>query len=133
MKNCLITLVVASVLTIAVITSKKAQAQNSTPQRPDHSVTMIADAGEANTNKTESSTVFLTEIPEGYRDWKLIAVSRLTAAKGSQLRGMLANDLAIQAYRNGKLPFPDGAIVAAIHWNEVPSEDNNNVLAKGFP
>jgi hypothetical protein len=82
--------------------------------------------------------VFLTEIPQGYRDWKLVSVSRLTGAASpesfrGQLRAELANDIAIKAYRDGKLPFPDGAIIAALHWNEVSSEDNNKVLAKGFP
>jgi hypothetical protein len=78
--------------------------------------------------------VFLTEIPQGYRDWKLISVSRLTRGDGtSQLRAQLGNDIAIKAYREEKLPFPDGAIIAALHWNEVSSEDNNQVLAKGFP
>jgi hypothetical protein len=78
--------------------------------------------------------IYLTEIPQGYRDWKLIAVARLTRGDGSsQLRAQLANDIATKAYREGKLPFPDGAIIAALHWNEVSSEENNNALAKGFP
>ncbi len=45
----------------------------------------------------------------------------------------LDNDIAIKAYREGKLPFPDGATIAAIHWNEVSSDDNNKVLPDGFP
>jgi len=78
--------------------------------------------------------IFLSEIPQGYRDWQLIAVSRLIRGDGSsQLRAELGNDVAIKAYHEGKLPFPDGAIIAALHWNEVSSEDNNHVLAKGFP
>lgn len=81
----------------------------------------------------QAAPPFVTEIPEGYRDWKLIAVSRLAAAKGSQLRSMLGNEIAIKAYREGKLPFPEGAIIAALHWNEVSSEENNKVIAKGFP
>jgi hypothetical protein len=52
-----------------------------------------------------SVPIFLTEIPQGYRDWKLIAVSRLTAPKGSQLRGMLGNDIAIKAFQESKLPL----------------------------
>ena len=51
----------------------------------------------------------------------------------SQLRAELGNDIAIKAYREKQLPFPNGAIVAALHWNEVSSEDNNKVLAKNFP
>jgi len=81
----------------------------------------------------EAVPVFVTEVPEGYRNWKLIAVSRLTAAKGSQLRAELDNDIAIKAYSEGKLPFPDGAIIAALHWSETSSEENDKVLAKGFP
>jgi Cytochrome P460 len=45
----------------------------------------------------------------------------------------LGNDIAIKAFREGKLPFPDGAIVAALHWTEIPSEENDKVLAVGFP
>lgn len=78
--------------------------------------------------------IYLTEIPQGYRDFNLIAVARLTKGEGaSQLRAQLGNDLAIKAYREEKLPFPDGAIIAALHWNEASSEENNKVLAKGFP
>jgi Cytochrome P460 len=43
------------------------------------------------------------------------------------------NDIAIEAYPAGKLPFPDGAIIAAQHWNEAASDENNKVLANGFP
>jgi|SRR5262252_10250879 len=81
-----------------------------------------------------STPIFLTEIPQGYRDFGLIAVARLTKGNGSsQLRAQLGNDIAIKAYREGNLPFPDGAIIVALHWNEISSEDNNKVLAKGFP
>jgi hypothetical protein len=82
----------------------------------------------------EAAPIFLTEIPQGYRDLSLIAVSRLTAGNGSsQLRAELGNDIAIKAYREAKLPFPEGSIIAALHWNEVSSKENTEVLAKGFP
>src|SRR5208282_1319243 len=45
----------------------------------------------------------------------------------------LGNDIALTAFREGKLPFPDGAIIAALHWNEVSSDADNKVLASGFP
>ena len=51
--------------------------------------------------------IYLSEIPQGFKEWKLIAVSRLTAGNGSsQLRAQLGNDIAIKAYQEGKLPFP---------------------------
>ncbi len=129
-------LMITSGLTIAVIVANQmARAQNTSPQTTGNVGGIMAAADGVNTSRTdtEGSAIVITEIPEGYRDWKLIAVSRLTTAKASQLRAELANDIAIGTYREGKLPFPDGAIIAAIHWNEVSSENNNNVLAKGFP
>ena len=50
-----------------------------------------------------------------------------------QVRAQLGNDIAIKAFREGKLPFPDGTIIAALHWHEVSSDENNKVLAVGFP
>jgi len=43
------------------------------------------------------------------------------------LRAQLGNDIAIEAFRAGKLPFPDGAIIAALHWNEVSHADNKSL------
>jgi hypothetical protein len=89
---------------------------------------------------TEASPIYGVTIPAGYRDWQLISVGHLTGGsldgsggKLMQLRAQLGNDIAIKALREGTLPFPDGAIIAALHWNEVSSEDNNKVLAGGFP
>ena len=65
-------------------------------------------------------------------DWRLISVARLAGGK-KQLRAQLGNDIAIKALREGKLPFPDGAMIAALHWNEVSSDENDKVLALGFP
>ncbi len=82
----------------------------------------------------DSSPVYGVKIPAGYRDWKLIAVDHLlVAGKADQLRAQLGNDIAIKAFKEGKVPFPDGTIIAAIHWTRVPSEDNNKVLAGPFP
>ncbi|MGD0291823.1 MAG: cytochrome P460 family protein [Candidatus Binataceae bacterium] len=90
------------------------------------------DAGEA--ASPIASPIYGVTIPAGYRDWKLIAVDQLLlAGKSDQLRAQLGNDIAIKAYREGKIPFPDGAIIAAIHWTRVPSEGNNKVLNGPFP
>jgi Cytochrome P460 len=81
-----------------------------------------------------ASPIYGVTIPSGYRDWKLIAVKQLLfAGKGEQLRAQLGNDIAIKAFKEGTLPFPDGAIIAAIHWTRVASEDNNKVLDVPFP
>jgi hypothetical protein len=82
----------------------------------------------------DSSPIYGVKIPVGYRDWKLIAVDQLlVAGKTDQLRAQFGNDIAIKAFKEGTVPFPDGAIIAAIHWTRVPSEDNNKVLAGPFP
>jgi hypothetical protein len=66
---------------------------------------------------------FVTKIPPGYRNWRLISVAHEEGDLNS-LGAILGNDIAIKAYREGKLPFPDGAIVAALHWRYVPSGDS---------
>jgi hypothetical protein len=65
----------------------------------------------------------------------LISVNHLAGAGGNlkQVRAQLGNDIAIEAFRAGKLPFPDGTIIAALHWNEASSDENDKVLAIGFP
>jgi hypothetical protein len=81
-----------------------------------------------------AAPIYGIKIPAGYRDWQLIAVKQLLfAGKGEQLRAQLGNDIAIKAFKEGALPFPDGAIIAAIHWTRVASEENNKVLDGPFP
>ena len=85
-------------------------------------------------NSSNASPIYGVTIPPGYRDWKLIAVNQiLLAGKGEQLRAQLGNDVAMKAFKEGTVPFPDGSIIAAIHWTRVLSEDNNKVLAGPFP
>jgi len=77
----------------------------------------------------EPDPAFVTEIPHGYRDWKWIS-SAHEAGKLNSLGAVLGNDVAIKAYRDGKLPFPDGTIIAALHYSYVPSEENNKVFGQ---
>ena len=37
---------------------------------------------------------------------------------------------AAAAFREGKLPFPDGAIIAALHYSHASSEENNKVFGR---
>jgi hypothetical protein len=80
-----------------------------------------------------ASPIYGVTIPPGYRDWKLIAVDQLVTNKVDQLRAQLGNEIAIKAFKAGTLPFPDGTIIAALHWSRVPSEDNDKVLVGAFP
>jgi len=76
-----------------------------------------------------TAPIFGITIPPGYRDWKLISVAH-EAGNNNDIRAILGNDTAITAYREEKLPFPDGTIIARLAWSYVPSEENNKVFGQ---
>jgi hypothetical protein len=73
------------------------------------------------------SAISSGNLPPGYRDWSLISIARL-GGKVNDLRAKLGNDVAIKAYRQQTLPFPDGAIITRLAWKAVPSQENNDAL-----
>jgi hypothetical protein len=77
----------------------------------------------------EAAPIYGVKIPAGYRDWKLIAVSEIASGDKSQLRAEFGNDIAIKAFKEKTLPFPDGSIVIAHHWTKQSSPDNDKVLS----
>ena len=77
----------------------------------------------------EAVPIFGIKIPPGYRDWRLISVSH-EAANLNSIGAVLGNDVAINAYREGKLPYPDGTIIAALHYAHAPSAENNKVFGQ---
>jgi len=77
----------------------------------------------------EAAPVFGIKIPAGYRDWRLISVAH-EEGELNDIRAILGNDKAIKAYREEKLPFPDGTIIARIAWSYVPSEENDKVFGR---
>jgi Cytochrome P460 len=128
-KNFFAILMIASALTIAVVVvNQKARAQNTTPRPTDNKGAMRANAVGARTNNQWYS-IFVTNIPPGYRDWTLISVAR---EEGSldDIRAILGNDIAAKAYREGTLPFPEGAVIARIAWSFDSSEENNKTFGK---
>ena len=76
-----------------------------------------------------AAPIFGLKIPPGYRDWKLISVAH-EEGNLNDFRAILGNDAAIKAYREGKLPLPDGAIIVRLSWKYVPSEENNKVFGR---
>lgn len=72
---------------------------------------------------------FVTKIPSGYRDWKLVSVAH-EEGNLNDIRAILGNDNAIKAYRDGNLPFPEGAIIARIAWSYVASKENNKIFGR---
>ncbi len=87
---------------------------------------MIPASGQA---AGQAEPVFLTKMPAGYRDWTVISESH-EAGNINSIGAVLGNDVAVKAYRAGKLPFPDGSIIAAVHYQYVPSEENNKVFGR---
>jgi hypothetical protein len=83
----------------------------------------------ASRSDDEAAPLFGIKIPPGYRDWKLISVAH-EEGNLNDLRAVLGSDVAIKAYREGKLPFPDGTIIARLAWSYVPSEENNKVFGR---
>lgn len=72
----------------------------------------------------ERSPLYGIGLPSGFRDWKVITVAH-EAGKNDDLRVVLGNDIAIKAFRSGKLPYPDGTIIARMAWRYTPSAVNN--------
>jgi hypothetical protein len=76
-----------------------------------------------------AAPIFGSQIPAGYRDWRLISVAH-EEGNLNDLRAILGNDVAIESYREGKLPFPDGTIIARLAWSYISSEENNKVFGR---
>jgi hypothetical protein len=69
------------------------------------------------------------KLPAGYRDWRLISVAR-EEGDLDDIRAVLGNDTAIDAYRAGTRPFPDGTIIARLAWSFDASPENNKSFGK---
>jgi len=65
----------------------------------------------------------------------LISVARVGAPL-NDMRAKLGNDVAMRAFRDGTMPFPDGTIIARLAWNQVTSDENNaavrGILERGL-
>ena len=79
----------------------------------------------------DSSPIFGVKIPAGYRQWELIAPSHEEGF--DELRGILGNASSTRAYRDGTLPFLDGAILAKLAWKRVPSSEFKGAFVPGAP
>jgi hypothetical protein len=78
----------------------------------------------------EGSPIFGVKIPEGYRQWELIAPSH-EEGSFNELRGILGNTISVKAFHDGTLPFPDGAMLAKLAWKRVPSTEFSGAFVPG--
>ena len=77
----------------------------------------------------EAAPIFGVKIPPGYRDWRLITVAR-EEGNLDDLRAILGNDVAIEAFRGGRLPYPDGTIIARLAWSHDPLEESGEAFGR---
>ena len=69
------------------------------------------------------------KLPGAYRDWRLISVAR-EEGDLDDIRAVLGNDSAIDAYRASAPPFPNGTVIARLAWSYESSEENDKSFGR---
>ena len=87
-------------------------------------------AARSDADSADASPIFGVTIPDGYRQWRLVAPSQL-GEPFDELRAILGNDVAIEAYRRESLPFPDGTVLAKLAWKRIHAPDFPSAFAPG--
>jgi hypothetical protein len=77
----------------------------------------------------EGSPIYGVKIAAGYRDWPVVSVAH-EAGDIPDIRAILGNPVAMKAFREGTLPFPDGTVIARVAWKYLPSAENNAVFGR---
>jgi len=77
----------------------------------------------------EGSAIYSVKIPPGYRAWEMDSVAH-EAGNLNDIRAILGIAVAIKAFRDGTLPFPNGTTIARLAWRDVPSDENNAVFGQ---
>jgi len=89
--------------------------------------TIVVIASASGQTNGEATPKYDVGLPTGYRDWPLISIATV-GAPVSDMRAKLGNEVAMKAFRDGTLPFPDGTIIARLAWKQTTSEENNRAL-----
>lgn len=118
MRRTAFLLVAAAVLVVAVLYIRSASGQAGS---------MAPAPGQA--GKSAAGAPHLTEIPKGYRDWKFISMAHEEGNLHS-IGALLGNDTAYRAMRAGMLPYPDGSMLAALHYKDVLSDENDKIFGQ---
>src|SRR5688572_21782515 len=79
--------------------------------------------------EVEAAPIVGDSLPAGYRDWRLISVAR-EEGDLDDIRAVLGNDAAIEAYRKSTRPFPDGTVIARLAWSYDASEENDKTFGR---
>jgi hypothetical protein len=120
----------ATGVTLALLAGAHAASSSGQSDPADAHPSMVAGsaAATAAADGGIGKQVIVTRIPAGYRDWKFVSAAH-EAGQLNDLRVMIANNLAIRAYRSGK-SFPDGSIIGRVAWKMVPSDENNATFGR---
>jgi hypothetical protein len=82
-------------------------------------LTWFAYAGQ---NPRSAAPIYGVTLPDGYRDWPLVAPAQ-EAAPFDELRVVVGNPTAMRAYRKNTRPFPNGTVLVKLAWKREPSPD----------
>ncbi len=96
------------------------------------SVVAAAAAANSSAKAGAVSPIYGVTIPQGYRTWQLIAVAQ-EAGTLDELRAVVGNGQALQAYQAGTLPFPDGTILVKLAWKRQQSSEFAPAFVPGPP
>jgi hypothetical protein len=77
-----------------------------------------------------ASPIFGVTVPDSYRQRELIAPAQ-EGEPLNELRAVLGNAVAIRAYREGTIPFPDGTILVKLAWKQERSSDFKSASIPG--
>jgi hypothetical protein len=91
---------------------------------------LVAAARAVDGTGKPAAPIYGVTIPDGYRDWRLIAPA-LEDAPLNELRAVVGNDRAVAAYRDGVLPFPDGTVLVKLAWERMPSTEFESATVPG--
>jgi hypothetical protein len=89
-------------------------------------LTLIGAAIAAEEAAGIAAPIYGIKIPQGYRDWRMISAGTV-GTPVNDVRVKLGNDIAIKAFRDDRLPFPDG-IIGRLAYKQITSEENNKAL-----
>ena len=77
----------------------------------------------------DASPIYGVRLPAGYRNWELVSVAH-EGGNLNDIRAILGNPTALQAFRDRTLPYPDGTIIVRLAWKDTPSDENNAVFGR---
>jgi len=84
----------------------------------------------ANADTRPAAPIYGVKLPPHYRQWTLIAPASEDAPL-DELRVVLGNPVAVQAFADNVRPFPDGAVLVKLAWKRAPSPDFSTATIPG--